>query len=125
MSKHQGLTVGSILTHLFVTFGLAVVLGQELAEGPALTISSGVVAAMGMTAVGVISAVLFRWRQRRATRGLTTGQMLAARLAEVERREAGVDAVHSRLAELEERLDFSERMLAQHDAARPADRIDT
>lgn len=121
MSEQQGLGVGSILAHVFITFSVAVVVAQEIAQRPAITISPGVAAAMGMTAVGVVSALLFKWRQHRAAPGLTTGQMVAARLAEVERREAEVDAVHARLAELEERLDFSERLLAQ--GARERDEV--
>lgn len=44
--------------------------------------------------------------------GLTTGEMAAERLAEVEERLAELESVHARVAELEERLDFAERLLA-------------
>lgn len=113
MSEPRGISVGSAMIHAVVTFFVAVAVAQRIAQGPGLQISAGVAAAMGMTAVGVASAVLFKWRQHRLSTGLTTGQMVAERLAEVERRESEVESVHARLAELEERLDFSERLLAQ------------
>ena len=46
-------------------------------------------------------------------KGLSTGEMAAERLAELEERIAEVEAGQARLAELEERLDFAERLLAR------------
>ena len=43
--------------------------------------------------------------------GLTTGEMTAARLAEMEMRLAELEAAHARVAELEERVEFAERLL--------------
>ncbi len=45
---------------------------------------------------------------------------MAERLAELEQRLGDLEAGQSRVAELEERLDFTERMLAQASAERPA-----
>ena len=45
--------------------------------------------------------------------GLTSGQMAAARLEELEQRMGDLESAHSRILELEERLDFTERLLAQ------------
>lgn len=45
--------------------------------------------------------------------GLTTGQMAATRIEELEERLAHLEAGEARMAELEERLDFAERLLAQ------------
>lgn len=45
--------------------------------------------------------------------GLTSGEMAAERIAEMEQRMAELEAVQPRIAELEERLDFTERLLAQ------------
>jgi hypothetical protein len=45
--------------------------------------------------------------------GLTTGEMAAERLAELEDRVAELEAAQSSVAELEERLDFAERLLAK------------
>jgi hypothetical protein len=39
-----------------------------------------------------------------------------ARLAQLEQRVAELEAVHGRLAELEERMDFAERLLTRHEA---------
>jgi hypothetical protein len=73
----------------------------------------------------VSSLVLLSIRRRLAlrkaeTKGLTTGEMAAERIAELEDRLAELEAGQSRIAELEtergqleERLDFAERMLAR------------
>ena len=45
--------------------------------------------------------------------GLTTGQMAAYRFEELEQRMAELEMAQGRIVELEERLDFTERMLAQ------------
>ena len=73
----------------------------------------------------VSSLVLLSIRRRLAlrkgeTRGLTTGEMAAERLAEMEERIAELEAGQARMAELEERLDFAERLLAQPLAERRA-----
>jgi hypothetical protein len=48
-----------------------------------------------------------------ATAGLTTGEMAAERIAELEDRVAELEAAQQDVAELAERLDFAERLLAQ------------
>jgi hypothetical protein len=48
-----------------------------------------------------------------ATAGLTTGEMAAERIAELEERVAELEAAQQDVAELAERLDFAERLLAQ------------
>lgn len=45
--------------------------------------------------------------------GLTTGEMAAERIVDLESRLHDLEAAHTRMAELEERLEFAERMLAQ------------
>jgi hypothetical protein len=45
------------------------------------------------------------------TTGLSTGEMAAERIAEVEARLAELESRQDRLLELEERLDFAERLL--------------
>jgi hypothetical protein len=116
MSDRPGLGTGAIILHVLVSVVAAFAAGR-LISGP-------VTGTLAATAVGVVSVVLFKWRQRRATAGLTTGQMVAQRLREVEEREAAVESVHARLAELEERLDFSERMLARQNERQPGERSD-
>jgi hypothetical protein len=45
--------------------------------------------------------------------GLTTGEMEAERIAELEQRVADLEATQAQVADLAERLDFAERLLAQ------------
>ena len=45
--------------------------------------------------------------------GLTTGEMAAERIAELEERVAELESAQQEVAELAERLDFAERLLAQ------------
>lgn len=71
--------------------------------------------------IGVASLVVFGVRRKLALRGrgpagLTTGEMAAERLADLEERLSELDAVQARVAELEERLDFAERLLADANA---------
>lgn len=122
MSEQQGLGVGQTVIHVLVSLVVAVFVAERFAGGEDIVINAEAAGALGMTAVGIVSVVFLKWRQRRSAAGLTTGQMVAARLAEVERREAEVDAVHTRLAELEERLDFSERLLARAESRDLVDR---
>ncbi len=73
------------------------------------------------TASLLLLAVRRRFALRRIDRtSLTTGEVMAERLAELEQRLGDLEAGQSRVAELEERLDFTERMLAQASAERPA-----
>ena len=120
MTDRAGPDVVSGVVQAVLTFVIAAFAAQVVMEsGGPIVIPQGVVAAMTMVVVGGASAALWSWRKRRSP-GLTTGQMLAERLAEVERREAEVDAVHARLEELEERLDFSERLLMKHESLESA-----
>ena len=50
--------------------------------------------------------------------GVTTGEMNAERVGELEHRLADMELAQARIAELEERLDFAERMLA-HPSGEP------
>ena len=80
-----------------------------------------------MVAAGA-SIVVLAWRRHRGLKqlgagpaaGLTTGQMAATRIEDLESRVAELEATEARLLELEERLDFTERMLAQGTGERPA-----
>ena len=69
-----------------------------------------------VTLVGPIGQAIGRriaGRRTDASAGLTTGQMAAERMAELEARMAEVDQAQARLGGLEERLEFAERLLAQ------------
>jgi proteasome assembly chaperone (PAC2) family protein len=67
--------------------------------------------------LGVRRALGLRAAERR---GLTTGEMAAERIAELEQRMSDLEAAQSRVAELEERVDFTERLLAQGSSERQA-----
>jgi hypothetical protein len=66
---------------------------------------------------GVSLAILgfrrHRALQRAGTAGVTSGEMAAVRLEDIEQRLAELESTQARMAELEERLDFAERMLAR------------
>ena len=73
-----------------------------------------------VTVPGVLalSAVIFAVRRSVALRrlpdgGLTTGEVQAARAEELEQRLGEMDLLEARLAELENRVEFSERLLAK------------
>lgn len=68
--------------------------------------------------IGITSLVVLGIRRKlalkdRTSAGLSTGEMAAERIAELEGRMLELDAVQARVAELEDRLDFTERLLAQ------------
>jgi hypothetical protein len=67
--------------------------------------------------LGVRRAIALRTVERR---GLSTGEMTADRIAELELRMGDLEAAQSRVAELEERVDFTERLLAQGSSERQA-----
>lgn len=105
--------------HAFVTICAAVALGEAAGSADDVVIPLTLAS----------SAVLFEWRRRRALKelgpvGLTSGEVAAHRLADVEDRLAEVDLLHARVMELEERVDFSERLLARQGERQPAERHD-
>ena len=77
-----------------------------------------------MPAIVAVSLVVLGIRRHRAFQresvGLTTGQMAAARIEELEERVGQLEATETRVAELEERIDFAERLLAQGPGERAA-----
>ncbi|MBL8989705.1 MAG: hypothetical protein JNJ80_25775 [Gemmatimonadetes bacterium] len=71
-----------------------------------------------MFLAGAASMVLLGVRRKLALRsaprtGLSTGEVAALRLEDVEQRLNDLEAAQARVLELEERLDFTERMLAR------------
>ena len=83
-------------------------------------------AIIGCSMAAISSLVVLAIRRRFALRRmervgtLNTGEMTAERLVELEQRVVDLEAAQGRVAELEERLDFAERMLAQTSAERVA-----
>jgi hypothetical protein len=101
------------------TFGLD---GVELAIHFGVTFFLMVVAdsathnEVGISFVGAASLVLLGVRRHFALKRLppvTTGEIALERMADVEARLGEVDALQYRINELEERLDFAERLLAK------------
>ena len=60
-------------------------------------------------------------KARESHDGPTTGEVAAERLAEVEHRLALVESVQQRLLELEERVDFAERLLTRAETRPPGE----
>lgn len=108
MSRRFGMDAWAIGVHAFVTICAAVALGEAAGSADDIVIP--------LTFAS--SAVLFEWRRRRALAeqgpvGLTSGEVAAHRLADVEDRMAELDLLHARIMELEERVDFAERIVAR------------
>lgn len=111
VKKHFGVDLIDIAIQVFVT-GLAMGFVDQTASGSA---ADGL-----MFAIPAASALVLAWRRSRGLKhaalappGLTTGQMAAARIEELEQRVAELESTSFRMTELEERLDFAERLLAQ------------
>ncbi len=109
--QHFGMDVIDLAIHAVMT-GLLAAGASELFRGPAEDVM--------IVSVLAGSLLLFSWRRQRALarqgrtpEGLTSGQMAAVRIEELEQRVAGLEAAETRLLELEERLDFTERLLAR------------
>ena len=69
----------------------------------------------------VLLAVRRSWALRKrgpSIDGITSGEMAAMRFEEMEQRLAHLEATEARVAELEERLEFAERLLAEPTADR-------
>jgi NaMN:DMB phosphoribosyltransferase len=101
------------LIHVFVTICVAAVAGNA-AERHSDVLVAGVLA---------LSGVALAFRRKRGLRQLAdeefgSGEVAAQRAAELEARVADLEGVQARVAELEERLDFAERLLTSGRAER-------
>ena len=70
----------------------------------------------GVAIVGAVSLVVFGIRRQWALKHsppVTTGELAAERMADLDARLHEMDQLQFRVQELEERLDFAERLLAQ------------
>ena len=107
--RHIGLDGFDLAIHLGVTLLFMGWAGMENSEEaiPVIAISSLVLLAVRRS--------IARWRLRRSGQAgeLTTGEVAAIRIAELEDRVAELEAAQADVAELAERLDFAERLLAQ------------
>ncbi len=96
---HIGITVVVLAGLLATTRG-----GEE----------SAVVGSMTTTASLVFFAIRRHLALRRLSHsGVTTGEMAAERIVELEQRVSDLEMGQARMMELEERLDFAERLLAR------------
>lgn len=111
LRKNLGLDAFDLLIHVSVT--IMVMFFVAMSRGPEemLPVITGA------------SLLVLAVRRRIALKsggaaGLTTGEMAAERIAELEERVAELESAQTEVAELAERLDFAERLLAQPPAER-------
>lgn len=108
-----GLDWFDLAVHVGITMMIMIIV-DSASHGPG---SEGALAGVVAVSLGVLA-----WRRSRALRNRppeTTGEVQAERMAIMEDRLAELEQVQGRVMELEERLDFAERLLAKHrDAAR-------
>ena len=107
IKRALGLDWFDLAIHVGIT-GMVMIMVDSASRGPG---SEGAVAA-----VVAISLGLLAWRRTRALRhrrAETTGEVQVERLALVEDRMAELEQMQARMLELEDRLDFAERLLAQ------------
>lgn len=104
-----GLDWIDLLLHVGATIFLMIVVasvGDEMGAGPPTEAMIGL--------VGALSVIVLAVRRRRALDAAPRDDSAEARLAEVEDRLHALEHGQERLYELEERLEFAERLLAQH-----------
>ncbi len=104
--RHVGLDLVDTLIHVGVTM-MAMVIAASATKSEE---------EVGLSLVVAVSLLVFAWRRRTALRNQpveTTGERSAFRLEELEARMSELENANLRVAELEERLDFAERLLAQ------------
>ena len=90
----------------------AATLGAIIVTGPVMEMDPGLV----LGGIPVLSLLVLSWRRKRGLANLppdATGEVAAQRIYELEDRVAELEAVHFRMQELEERVDFAERLLTQ------------
>ncbi len=104
--KTFGLDGVDLLIHVGVT---AAVIGFVAGTGGPEELLP-VIIGVSLIVLGIRRNLAIRGVERR---GLTTDEMAAERLAELELRMEELEAAQTRVAELEERLDFTERLLAK------------
>lgn len=117
VEKATGMSWFDVGLHVFVTICLTAVVAQSSPVDEDMIIPLALAA----------SAALFGVRRHFALRrlaggGPNTGEVEAMRVEDLEARVADLELGVVRVVELEERLDFAERLLAQH-RADPAGRV--
>lgn len=106
LKKNLGLDWFDVLIQFGVTCMLMV--WVDMTRGPQEMFP--VITGASLIVLGVRRSLALRSAARV---GLTTGEMEAERIAELEHRVADLEAGQAQVADLAERLDFAERLLAQ------------
>ena len=114
VKQHLGIDGVDLTIHVALT-ALAAQIASAMFSG-----FGWVSALIGYKVMG-LSLLVFAWRRSRNLRGMREsenadhpgGQVDPDRVALLESRMADLEVVQGRVAELEERLDFAERLLAQ------------
>lgn len=109
MKNRLGLDWLDVAIHAFVTIcaGIGLVEGLGAPDEFALSV------VFGGSAILLGVRRHFALKKLAQTEGLSTGEMAAERIADLEARVADLEVGQARVAELEERMDFSERLLTQ------------
>lgn len=109
-----GLDWFDLLIHAGIT-GMLMIVADSATHDPE---NSALIAIVVASSLGVLA-----WRRARALRRgdlMPSGAYAADRVAELEQRVADLEAHQVRVLELEERLDFAERLLSQQRDRDPA-----
>ena len=120
VKKHLGLDWFDLFVHVGLTVLFLGWAAMENAEEvfPLISIVSLVVLAVRR------SIAMWRLKRTGQQNELTTGEVAAMRIAELEERIAELESAQFQIAELSERMDFAERLLAKPPAERVLPRGD-
>lgn len=109
MKNRLGLDWLDVAIHVFVTLMAAVGFSEGLGAPEEVALPM----IFGTSAIVLAVRRRFALKKLALTDGYSTGEMAAERIADLEARVAELEMAQSRVTELEERMDFSERLLTQ------------
>jgi hypothetical protein len=108
--RHVGLDGMDLVIQAGVTMFVMIMAASQ--PGPDADVMVAGVGAISMVVLGVRRHLALR-RGAAGPMGETTGEVMKDHIAELDARMTEVDALNYRVQELEERVDFAERLLAQ------------
>ncbi len=108
IKKYLGIDFIDLLIQLGITFGVAVALSAVARPDDEIAVSLVMV-----TSLVVLGLRRARAMKRQDQGAMTTGEAQLDRLNYLEERMVELEQAQGRMLELEERLDFTERLLAQ------------
>jgi hypothetical protein len=111
-----GLDVLDVLLHFGITAALLGGLIPTLHGEEEIAVTSMVITASSLVVFGIRRQLALRRLAKGS--GVTTGEMNAERMTELESRVAELESAQARVYELEERLDFAERLLSRESGPR-------